>query len=166
MDDKRKADAETPVVLDEDIKKILSTVKRVPNRSVNNSRNGRKQEKERRSKRNTVRLVILIALAVVLLVAGVILTVRGLRQSNPSIKGTWSYDDVTVYSFDGKGHGNLVLPLGSYEFSYVLDGDILKLDFADGSVEDRNYTCSITGDMMILTGEDGSSFQFAKKTEK
>ncbi len=67
---------------------------------------------------------------------------------------------MTIYSFNGKGKGDLVLPLGTYEFRYVLEDDVLQIDFADESIEDRSYKYSLTQDILIIMDEDGTSYQF------
>ena len=65
---------------------------------------------------------------------------------------------MTIYSFNGKG--DLVLPLGTYEFRYVLEDDVLQIDFADESIEDQSYKYSLTQDILIIMDEDGTSYQF------
>ena len=161
MNVKKNRGVESPVVLEEDIQQILRTVKRVPDRNVSKNGKGRKLADSRR-KRKVAVWVAILAVIIIILVAGVFFTVRGLRQSSPSIKGTWSYDEVTIYTFDDEGHGSLVLPLGNYEFSYVLEDDVLQLDFVDESIIDRRYNYSIAEDELILTDGDGVIYKFTR----
>ena len=159
MNVKKSRGVESPVVLEEDIQQILRTVKRVPNRNVRqNGRGGKLAD----TRRKIAVWIAILAVILIILVAGVFFMVRGLRQSSPSIKGTWSYDEVTIYTFDDEGHGSLVLPLGNYEFSYVLEDDVLQLDFVDESIIDRRYNYSIAEDELILTDGDGVIYKFTR----
>ena len=106
---------------------------------------------------------------VICLVVGVMLFAGSNREITDSttetsnlLAGTWSYDEVTVYSFDGGGHGTLQLPLNTYEFDYVIEDDTVTLNFADESVEDRRYSYTLSGDDLILTSSDGVEYRFVK----
>ena len=160
MSGKSNPGEESNVVLDEDIKKILSTVKRVPNGNVSQSSKGTKSGD--RKKRNITRFVTVLSVITIILIVGIFLVIRGLRKSSTQLKGTWSYDEVTIYQFDGEGHGSLVLPLGTYGFSYTVENDLLKLDFIDESILDQSYNYSLTQDILIMTGQDGTTYQFTR----
>ncbi len=171
----KKTDPNPASPLDEDIKKILSTVKRVPARSeYQNDRRlrvasdrpkspTRSEDNTKKSSRKIGTIVLSIA-AVLFLVIGVLLILKGLRKPSvrSSIKGIWSYDEVTVYTFDGESHGNLTLPLNTFEFSYIAEEGVLSIDFADESVEDREYSYTLSGDVLILTGADGVEYRFVR----
>ena len=81
-----------------------------------------------------------------------------------ALKGMWSYDAVTVYNFDGKGNGELILPSAQYTFTYSLKNDALHIDFADEKVRDTVYTFSIEKEDLTLTAADGET-QFHLKRQ-
>lgn len=137
---------------DEDIKKIRSTVKRVPYKGKR-AKTGQKP--------NAPILIGITVAATALIVAGVFLIVKGLIPTDP-LKGSWSYDEVTIYTFDGGGHGSLVLPLNTYEYTYKTENEVLLLDFADDAVEDKEYSYQLSEGVLTLTGSDGAVYIFKK----
>ena len=85
-------------------------------------------------------LVALFALAAVMLATG----------HKDGLKGTWTLDSTTVYAFDGKGGGALVLPLNTYDFSYTAEDETLAIDFIDPSASDAVYRYSVKGSTLTL----------------
>ncbi len=105
-------------------------------------------------------MICLAVLAVAVVVITVVVNYKA-KKSN-DLTGRWSLDDVTVYSFDGKGHGEMALPLNTYEFSYVVDGGKIKIDFISENAEDREYSYAISDDTLILTDADATEYRFTK----
>lgn len=68
------------------------------------------------------------------------------------LEGTWSYDDVTVYEFDGKGKGSLILPSSQYAFKYQLKKNKIHLDFESDRAKDSDYEYSVEGDQLTIKG--------------
>ena len=117
----------------------------------------RRQLDRRRRQRHT--LIVLLAVLVVL--AAVMLAVTLLQRDG--LKGTWALDDTTVYEFDGRGHGTLRLPLGSYEFSYTVEEDRLTIDFADDTATDAGYTFRKDGATLTLDTNTGTVYRLDKQ---
>ena len=156
-------------VSDEEMRKIRRTIKRVPakNTRSTNAPTGRTGEKRKSSSRRINQThVIMICLAILLIVCTVIAIalIQRPKKSN-DLKGRWSLDDVTVYSFDGDGHGEMVLPLNTYEFSYVVEGNKIMIDFINENAEDKEYSYTISADTLILTDAAGMEFRFVKSSK-
>ena len=151
MNSKDFSNKEFSELQDEDIRQIRKTIKRVPN------------NKTEKTKVSDNRIIILLSVLIVavLFLAGIMWFIVSINKTDV-LNGTWSYDDVTVYVFDGHGHGTLQLPLNSYEYSYTVQDGTVQLDFADESIEDRIYTYTLSDDVLFLIGDDGTSYRFAK----
>ena len=139
---------------EEDIKQIRKTIKRVPNMS--NAR-----EKHTIQRRQLLIYCSVLIVAVILVVAGILFFSNGNKKVK-SLYGTWNYDDVTIYTFDDNGHGTLVLPLNTYEFSYTVGDGVLSIDFTDEKAEDRSYTYFLSDDVLVLIGPDGNEYRMTR----
>ena len=69
--------------------------------------------------------------------------------------GTWRYDEVTAYQFDGKGNGKLILPDKEYPFSYEIAEEKLSIDFESEGVRDFIYDYSVKENQLTLAGGEG-----------
>ncbi len=145
---------------DEDLEKILSTVKHVP------GRDGQERPSERnagkKDKKEKLPSVILICASVVIACVVFLAAFLIIYGRKDDLAGKWSPDNVTVYSFNGRGRGEMVLPLNTYDFRYVLEDGMIRIDFADESVEDREYIYVISDGVLKLTGNDGMEFRFTR----
>lgn len=105
----------------------------------------------RKRSANTARNLMIIAICVlfVILVGCGVLLFSGNRSS---LEGVWDLDGVTVYRFDSKNTGALVLPSGEYAFVYTKDGNSLSIDFASERAKDAQYTFAVKGDVLTLVG--------------
>lgn len=103
----------------------------------------------KRQKQMILRLGITIMLLVVLIIVAVILFQKD------ELKGTWNYDETTVYQFDGDGKGTLVLPSKNYEFNYEIKKNELFIDFLDEKARDFVYKFEVDKDMLILVDKKG-----------
>ena len=200
MNKKTVSDIRSSDLPAEDLKKILSTIKRVPDRRApfnrteaptRNSSTGKISVRKRHRKLRPILLVgmpiLLVASVIVILLYKVKInrdtennTNNGITLENESnvdignstsnqdglkselLIGTWNYDDVTIYTFDGEGCGALVLPLGNYEFTYVVAEGNLSLDFDDESAMDRSYMYTVSDGELILTGSDGMVYRLVR----
>lgn len=64
--------------------------------------------------------------------------------------GTWKFDGVTRYTFDGKGSGKMVASDSEYEFNYRINDDELKIDFISDSAQDSTYEFNIDDKKLTL----------------
>lgn len=112
----------------------------------------RRSEKKRRMQRRRRLLAALTGLALILLIVLIVLAVKSC-SGDTSLAGTWRIDDATVYEFDGKGSGVLHTSLNDYAFTYTVEDDTLRIDFASSAATDTAYQYSIKGN--TLTFERG-----------
>ena len=80
-----------------------------------------------------------------------------------TIKGFWSYDDVSCYEFGDGGRGALVLPDDRFDFTYTLDEDKVSIDFDSKNARDITYTYKVSGSTLTLTESGGKSYELHKK---
>ena len=74
------------------------------------------------------------------------------------LNGTYVYDELTQYEFDGKGNGCMRLENEyHYEYKYSVSGDTLMLDFEADEVHDATYTFNLDNDKLTLTGGEGTT---------
>lgn len=114
-----------------------------------------KQRKKRR--RQTAVMGVMLLLLIAVLIGLIVL----MRKDN--LRGTWELDQVTVYEFDGKGHGALLLPQKRYEFDYTIDGNRLRIAFRDTSADDASYVYEANKDTLLLTNENGQEYRFIRR---
>ena len=87
------------------------------------------------------------------------------------LKGTWDLDGTTVYQFDGKGQGAMILPSNTYSFKYTINEEekTVSIDFDDEKATDYTYSYTVDKDSLILYGNVGKeSFEyvFTKQDDK
>ena len=111
----------------------------------------RLSRKKRKMQRRRRLLAALTGLALILLIVLIVLVVKSC-SADTSLAGTWRIDD-TVYEFDGKGSGVLHTSLNDYAFTYTVEDDTLRIDFASSAATDTAYQYSIKGN--TLTFERG-----------
>ena len=116
--------------------------------------------RNRRKPRRAGRIIVCIELAAIA-VLGVLLATFLLRRDE--LKGTWALDETTVYEFDGRGHGALSLPLGSYDFSYSVEDNVLLIDFADSAAADAAYSYSVDAAALTLDTNTGNVYRLVKQ---
>ena len=98
----------------------------------------RNAAKRRRQRCLTIITVILTAV----IILAIILSVKSCSGGG-DLKGTWDFDGVTVYQFDGNGNGSLNLPGNTYPFTYEIKDNELSIGFKSDSARDAAYTFSI-----------------------
>ena len=113
------------------------------------------RHRRRRRRRNPqfVILMSLLALALIILVVGIF------RYNRTTLDGRWDLDGSTVYEFGDDGNGSLILMNAEYEFSYVIEDDMLMIDFVDDYALDARYTFTIAKNIMFWTGGPGDAKQ-------
>lgn len=115
---------------------------------------GPNHRRRRRRRKLNPRFLILVAGLLAILI-GIILCVRSC--SKPTIIGRWDMDGTTVYRFEKDGTGALVLPTKEYEFTYVIEDNVLRIDFVDEAALDANYTFEVQKSVLFLTGGPGDA---------
>lgn len=116
-----------------------------------------KARKMKQKKRRQKRIIFFIILTLIILVAALIgiIDINSKSDLN-AFEGTWIYDAYTSYEFDGKGNGCMRLEELSYEYTYTVQDDELKINFKDNSVRDCTYTFSIKDDTLTIIGGEGT----------
>ena len=94
-----------------------------------------------------------LGVIVILLIASVII----ICFRTDKVKGIWNVDDVTAYHFDGKGHGELILPDKEYKFVYKLTKNEISIDFESESAKDISFNYSLEKDKLILKQREASA---------
>lgn len=107
-------------------------------------------KREAQIKRRQRRRIIISVITVVVLILVILLIVRLRGGGGDVLKGTWDYDGVTVYQFDGEGKGSLNLPSSTYPFTYVIKGNEVCIDFESESARDSTYTFTVEKEKLIL----------------
>jgi len=104
-----------------------------------------------------------IGIAVIFLIGG--LCAWCFLVSGDALKGTWNYDNITMYQFNGRGKGTLILPEKSYEFSYELTEEEVRMDFVNEQIEDSSYYYSMEKETLTLFGVSGME-EFSYEMQK
>ena len=132
--------------------------KRQPQSSKGRYLSPKRKAAIKRRKRQRAVIVSLFALLIVILI--VVLICKGCaggKKDLSVLQGTWYYDQYTEYEFDGKGNGCMCIDkTNHYEFTYDIDGDTLKVDYALDYVTDCEYTYTVDGDKLTLVGGNGA----------
>ena len=112
-------------------------------------------------RRKRQRTVIASLLALIFIVIFIVLICKGCaggKKDLSVLQGTWYYDQYTEYEFDGKGNGCMCIDkTNHYEFTYDIDGDTLKVDYALDYVTDCEYTYTVDGEKLTLLGGNGTA---------
>ncbi len=96
------------------------------------------------------------AAALIVIVVLIVLIVKGCSGRTDVLAGTWDFDGTTTYSFDGEGSGAMVLPSISYDFTYMINGDRLVIDFANEILQDSTYTFLVEDGTLTMIGGEGT----------
>ena len=124
----------------------------------------------KRRKRQRAVIVSLFALLIVILI--VVLICKGCaggKKDLSVLQGTWYYDQYTEYEFDGKGNGCMCIDkTNHYEFTYDIDGDTLKVDYALDYLSDCEDTYTVDAEKLTRLGgndtaEPVNAYQLTKQ---
>jgi len=99
---------------------------------------------------------LLAVLAVVFVLSAAMVARELLRHD--ALKGTWTPDESTDYTFDGQGGGTLRLPMGSHAFSYTIEDNVVTLDFADEALTDASYSFLLGRNALTLDTNTGTVY--------
>lgn len=112
------------------------------------------KKKPKRRRRKTRWPLFFIAAVVILLIAAIIYFAV---SRTDAVMGTWRYDEVTAYEFDGNGKGKLILQGKEYAFTYEITEGELFIDFESDAAKDITYTYSLRGNQLTLEGKKGAA---------
>ena len=96
----------------------------------------------------------LVLLTLLLIIGGIIFCFSGRKDA---LAGIWNLDGTTVYQFDGKGEGAMILPGNTYSFVYTMNEDekMVSIDFKDENATDDTYSYRLEDDILTLYGNVG-----------
>ena len=110
--------------------------------------------RKQKNREKKILLILAGVAATIFIVVLLALFVGGTKQDK--LVGTWKYDQYTEYEFSGDGTGCLCVDDVHYEYTYIISGDNLKLDFTEDVVRDCDYKFEVNGKSLVLTGGDGT----------
>ncbi|MBQ0038244.1 MAG: hypothetical protein KBS74_06175 [Clostridiales bacterium] len=122
----------------------VNVQKKVPQADSVRRRTARKKARRRRKIRHCILAIVII------IVFGIMLCCKSCSSGDHSIIGTWDYDSATVYRFDKKGRGALVLPHESIDFKYQIEEGKLFIDFESEKATDAAYSYIVNDDNLTL----------------
>ena len=116
-----------------------------------------KKRKQHRLLGISAAVLAIILLAILIIVVAKSCSSGGdVPNGTDVLSGTWDLDGVTVYQFDGNGHGSLNLPSNTYPFTYEIKDNELRIDFESDAARDADYTFSVKNSVLTMTGGEGS----------
>ena len=130
---------------------------RQPGRYLSESERMAQRNKKKKKKQKQRRMLFGgAAAALIVIVVLIVLIVKGCSGRTDVLAGTWDFDGTTTYSFDGEGSGAMVLPSISYDFTYMINGDRLVIDFANEILQDSTYTFLVEDGTLTMIGGEGT----------
>lgn len=150
-------------------KRMIHSEKTAPslNQSVQRNRASRKPRyspKRQIARKHNKRRWIIVGISVLVLILLITFIVVICNRSFDSkdnlavLQGVWYYDEYTEYEFDGKGSGCMCIEeTNHYEFTYIIDGDTLKIDYALDYVIDCEYDFKLENNKLTLIGGKGTA---------
>ena len=124
--------------------------------------NERPNKDSKQYKQAKIRSWAIIGGSIAVIVLIVILLCKGCTGGDV-LKGTWDLDGTTVYQFDGKGEGAMILPSNTYTFKYTINEEekTVSIDFDDEKATDYTYSYTVDKDSLTLYGSVGKeSFEY------
>lgn len=130
------------------------------NEKISELMRSRRVAKRRRQTRISRCSILFGIIAVITIVVALICV---FLMGGDVLKGTWDMDGTTVYQFDGKGEGAMILPSNTYTFKYTINEEekTVSIDFEDEKATDYTYSYTIDKDSLTLYGNVGKeSFEY------
>ena len=124
--------------------------------------NERPNKDSKQYKQARIRRWAIIGGSIAVIVLIIVLLCKGCT-SGDVLKGTWDLDGTTVYQFDGKGEGTMILPSNTYTFKYTINEEekTVSIDFDDEKATDYTYSFAVDKDSLTLYGSVGKeSFEY------
>lgn len=124
-----------------------STAEKDNSQSKQRRNHSAKRKAEKKCKQR--RMIVIAVILVVVLSLVTLLIVKSCNKAD-ELKGTWDFDGVTVYQFDGKGNGSLNLPDNTYPFTYEIKDNVVSIDFEGNEAKDAAYNFTVEKDKLVL----------------
>ena len=124
--------------------------------------NERPNKDSKKYKQAKIRRWAIIGGSIAVIVLIVIFLCKGCTGGDV-LKGTWDLDGTTVYQFDGKGEGAMILPSNTYTFKYTINEEekTVSIDFDDEKATNYTYSFTVDKDSLTLYGSVGKeSFEY------
>lgn len=121
--------------------------------------------KRRRGRNYRKSIICIVSITIIVTLVSLFLILYFSKSKN-NLVGTWVYDEYTRYVFEESGHGELLADDVSFAYTYKINGETLTLNFTEDVVRDCEYTFSVDGKELTLTGEtgtDGGTYRLNKK---
>lgn len=109
--------------------------------------------------------VISLLAAVLIIVAACSCGNNQTEKRSDVLVGTWKLDNVTKYTFDGRGTGSMTVSNTKYEFSYTINNDEVKIDFISEVAQDSVYEFNIDEGRLTLFSKDKNKGTFELSKE-
>lgn len=119
-----------------------------------------KANRKRKKRQHSGIFVVLCGTLCAIIVLSFFLLLR-----NDGLKGKWEVDSSTVYAFDGRGHGSLLLPEHTFLFRYEIRENEISFDFESESARDMVYRYQKNGNELTLevhSSSESAQFQLKK----
>ena len=131
--------------------------------------NERPNKDSKQYKQAKIRRWAIIGGSIAVIVLIVILLCKGCTGGDV-LKGTWDLDGTTVYQFDGKGEGAMILPSNTYTFKYTINEEekTVSIDFDDEKATDYTYSFAVDKDSLTLyrsVGKESFEYVFTKQDD-
>lgn len=122
-----------------------------------NKKKSSKNAKEERKKKNNFKIISnIFILAIIILL---ILIVKNIYEKNILI-GSWTIDGHTIYEFNSKGNGVLIVPSASYNFTYKIKRGKIYIDFKSENAKDADYEYSIKKNVLTIKGINNTTGEY------
>ena len=103
-------------------------------------------------------MIISIIFIVLIIVSSAVVTNHGEKFNSivktDELKGQWCVDEVTSFTFDGKGKGILHTDIGEYCFDYVLEDNAIIMEFNSEEIGNPKYTYEVIDNQLVLNSLD------------
>ena len=122
-----------------------------------------KKRKTKRQKKMIMQLKLtFFSLIFIICIVGLAISLFWIKTKR-AVLGVWNYDTVTSYQFDKSGEGSLIVPDNTYPFSYLIDRNLMFLDFEDASLSDMIFQYSVKNNTLSIINKSTGQELILKK---
>ena len=102
------------------------------------------------------KILIPVILVAIILIVILIISLSNNKKTKEELLGSWSTKGNTIYEFEKKGKGKMIVPLKEYNFTYKIEDNKLYIDYEDESANDAEYEYTIEKNKLTIKGERGT----------
>lgn len=102
------------------------------------------------------KILIPVACIIAILIIIFIILCANNKENDKKLLGSWSTKGNTIYEFEKKGKGKMIVPLKEYNFTYKIEDNKLYIDYEDESANDAEYEYTIEKNKLTINGERGT----------